>query len=120
MRRLVLPVVLFLGLGCASSQGITHGVTYGIDEPRKMSAAILTNVPVGTSVGDARAFMEREGFECRLVQNGSFGDRTGLDYLSCSCDRREGLLVTRHWHIALVCRDGKITEVLAKTALTGL
>ena len=82
-----------------------------------MVEAVLGRVPVGTPIDDAQRFMEREGFTCSRSTNEPFLDRTGLDYLYC--DRSEGGVTFRRWQVAVVHRDGKVTEVRASTGLVG-
>ena len=108
-----LMVLVAMGLGCGSS----HSVTRGVQEPRRMIAAILGQIPVGTSVADAERFMRPEGFKCSETTNGEFLDRQGLDYLYC--DRSDSGIVQRRWQVAIVHRDGKVSEVLASTGLVG-
>ncbi len=95
--------------------GSSH--TRGIAEGPRMVQAVLGQVPVGTPIDDAQRFMEREGFTCSRSTNEHFLDRTKLDYIYC--DRSEGGLVSRRWQVAVVHRDGKVTEVLASTDLAG-
>ena len=82
-----------------------------------MVETVQGQVPPGTPVDEALRFMEREGFKCSRTVNGSFGERNGLDYLYC--DRSEGGIVQRRWQAAIVHRDGKVAEVLARTGLVG-
>lgn len=82
-----------------------------------MVEAVLGQVPIGASVDDAQRFMEREGFACSRRTNADFPGRQGLDYLHG--DRSEGSVVSRRWQVAVVHRDGKVTEVLASTGLVG-
>ena len=47
--------------------------------------------------------------KCSRTIGGSFNDRKGLDYVYC--DRSEGSgLVERRWQVAIVHREGKVTE----------
>jgi hypothetical protein len=115
MRVALTAVVLVavVASGCAG----TRSVTRGIEEPPRMVEAVLGQVPVGTPVEDAQRFMEQEGFACSREANAEFLDRKGLDYLYC--DRSEGGIVQRRWQVAVVHRDGKVTEVIASTGLVG-
>jgi hypothetical protein len=111
----------FAVIGLTFATGCLGGgsATRGIEQPPKMIDAITSRVPVGTPVDDAQRFMEREGFTCSRESNADFRDRKGLDYIYCRCDRPLDLFVSRGWMIAIVHRDGKVTEVLANTELTG-
>ena len=114
MRHLLLAVALSVA-GCAGARAVTHGIS----DPPKMISTLREHVPVGTPVSDAQAFLEREGFKCQQKTNAPFGDRVGLDYVYCDRSRSEGGVVSRRWQIALVHRDGKVTEILATTGLIG-
>ena len=101
-----------------TSPAMGNSNTRGIEEPPRMVEAILAQVPVGTPVDDAQRFMEREGFKCSRSTNAAFLDRTGLDYVYCDRWEASGF-VKRRWQVAIVHRDGKVTEVLASTGLVG-
>jgi hypothetical protein len=116
MRTGVIALLLAAVAGCTGTRSLTRD----INEPPRMVEAILSQVPVGTPTDDAQRLMEREGFTCSRETGGKFLDRSDLDYVSChrsTC----GLfsIVSRDWWVALVYRDGKVTEVLAHTVLTG-
>lgn len=114
MRVALTAVVLVAITGCAG----TRSVTRGIEEPPRMVEVVLAQVPIGTPVEDAQRFMEREGFACTRSTNAAFLDRKGLDCIHC--DRSEGSgWVQRRWQVAVVHRDGKVTEVIASTGLVG-
>ena len=114
MRVALSAVMLAAVVGCAS----TRSATQGIEEPPHMVEAVLSQIPVGTSVDDAQRFMEREGFTCSRSNNEAFLDRKGLDYVHC--DRSDGSgFVQRRWQVAVVHKDGKVVEVLATTGLVG-
>jgi len=96
----------------------TQSVTSGIEEPPRMVAVVLGHVPAGTAVDDAQRFMEREGFSCSRKTNAAFLDREGLDHVLCYRSDDSGW-VQRRWQVAVVHRDGKVTEVMASTGLVG-
>lgn len=116
---LVLIMLMFLGtqLCLAVSRHLQGGETRDIEEPREMERLILRKVPVGASVTAAEQYMKTQGFDCSRKVNAEFGSRSGIDYLYC--DRREGWLVQRRWQIAVIHRDGRVTEVEAGTGLVG-
>ena len=114
MRVALTALVLLVAAGCTG----TRSVTRGIEEPPRMVEAVIGQIPVGTPVADAQRFMEREGFGCSRSTNAEFLDHKGLDYIYC--DRSEGGgIVQRRWQVAVVHRDGKVTEVIASTGLVG-
>lgn len=104
-------------------------------------------IPDGTTIAEAQRLMERQGFRCRLVSNGSFvsmqdweelwlGEgsdkrtteslmngpkgRTGLDFLLCERDEGFWAWESHTWRLALVHREGKVVEVLADPGWSGL
>ena len=114
MRSISVIAVSVFFAGCG-----TKSATRDITEPPRMVDSILGHVPIGTPIDDAQRFMEAEGFSCSRQMNSTWGDRRGVDYLYCN--REEGnSFVMRRWQIAILHRDGKVTEVLANTGLNGL
>jgi hypothetical protein len=105
--------MLLSAAGCDRPRHITHG----IEEPRRMTEAILRQIPAGTPIDDAQQFMEQEGFKCSREDNEAFRDPSGMNYIYCV--RSEGSIVTRRWQVAVVHRKGKVVEVLAITWLIG-
>ena len=86
-----------------------------------MVEVIRKAVPPDTPLKNAWEFMQREGFTCSEMFNESFGDaqaESGIDFLYCW--RRDGRsLVKRRAQVAIVHRDGKVTNVLASTNTEG-
>ena len=82
-----------------------------------MKRVILKIVPLGTPLEVAQRLMAEEGFLCFRRTKASVLDREGID--SLWCDRLEGGIVQRRWQVALVHRDGRVTEVLPSTGLVG-
>jgi hypothetical protein len=119
--RVALVVALLAAASLVAQLG-RDGPTRGIEAPTQMERIILASVPVGSPITEARRFMESEGFRCQEYVNSpcARGDevREGLDFLHC--DRSDGgWIVQRRWQVALVHRDGRVTEVLASTGLVG-
>ena len=113
MRTTSLALIGLLVTGCFGTQPVTHGV----QETIRMVQIVTEKIPIGTPIDDARRFMELEGFEYSRKTNEPFLDRNGLDYIYC--DRSDGSLIQRRWQIAVIHRDGKVSEVLASTGLVG-
>ena len=88
-----------------------------IDDPARMKRIILEAVPLGSDLAKAERFMKDQGFTCQKERNADFNERKGLDYLYC--DRTEGSIVRTDWRIAIVDRNGKVSEVIAQRFLTG-
>jgi hypothetical protein len=113
MRVALTTVLLVAAAGCTGMQP----VTLGIEEPPRMVEAVLSRIPVGTPIEDAERFMEREGFACVRATQAEFLDRKGLNYIYC--DRTEGGIVQRRWQVAVVHKDGEVTEIITSTGLIG-
>src|SRR5262245_26147337 len=111
--HVALTIFFAMSAGCGSSNSVTRG----IQEPPRMIEVILGKTPVGTSLPDDERFMQSEGFKCSQPTNGEFLGRRSLDYLYC--DRSDGEIVQRRWQVAIVHREGKVSEVLASTGLVG-
>lgn len=113
--RLLPFALLPLLAGCVTSPRATRDVWTDPD----MMSALVSKLPPGTTVDDAERVMTREGFHCTDTKNGTWGDRTGLNYLDCARTDGWGLLMTKTWMVGVVYADGKVTEVLVKSWLTG-
>jgi hypothetical protein len=111
---------LVLLVGCQPWPGFR--VTTGIDKVPEMKATLRQHVPSGASLAEAKAFMEREGFECRMVKNEGFSeegiDHEPLDYLYCCRTDGHGYVV-RKWQVAIVVRDDAVTDILVSSGLVG-
>ncbi|QDT03320.1 hypothetical protein K227x_17020 [Rubripirellula lacrimiformis] len=112
-------LVLFatVAAGCVSS-GLR--VTSNHKDPDVMHLSVVSLVPAGTSLEDANALMENEGFECEVTRNGTFRemrhlfdkgpDHEGLDFLRCRrTNSNAGFLMGRVWNVAIVL-DGDVTN----------
>jgi hypothetical protein len=94
-----------------------------LKDAASMKAVLQKRLPVGTSLGKARLFMEQEGFKCSLAHKESFSEegvvREGIDFLYCDRDDRVGVLVIRRWQVALVLSQDSVSEVLVSVGLIG-
>jgi hypothetical protein len=132
MHRLAWLILLVPMLGCAH----TAQVTWKIDDPTNMATTLGDRVPIGTSIADARRFMEHEGFDCRDVADGWFIERTwfgddepkheGIDFIRCHRSQNLGiyqgwnsLLMSRNWGVALVHDGHLVTDILVSHYLDG-
>src|SRR5262245_18700038 len=95
---------------CALVAGCTNVrcATRGIHDSAKMVETIRARVTVGSSFDDAQRFMQGEGFSCRHIANGSWGDCQGIDYLYCDRSEAAGGLVARRWQVAIIHQGGKV------------
>ena len=99
-------------------------------DPKDMKKEILKKVPIGSRIEDAKRIMEENGFGCRLVQNDVFSEdkdgdpnnqvlHEGADFLSCDKSKTTFPPVMREWFVAIVHKDGIVSEVFVNSGLTG-
>jgi hypothetical protein len=115
---------MLLLVGITLSPGCLHlaQVTWSIEAPATMKAAILQYVPPGTPAREAKQFMEQEGFACTLQKNGTFFERVawydsgpkheGIDFLDCQRTQTESFMMSRNWRVALVLQNDLVTDIL--------
>lgn len=71
----------------------------------QMRAEVLSHVPVGTSLEEARAVMKRNGFVCQAADDGS------PPALICTKRRQSGPELAYEWRIELRHDGQKVTGV---------
>ncbi|TWU27946.1 hypothetical protein Poly41_70200 [Novipirellula artificiosorum] len=121
-------LVAVVAAGCVSSATRT---THNHKNPDAMHSSVASLVPAGTSLQDATALMEGEGFDCKVTRNGVFRemrhwadkgpDHEDLDFLRCRrINSNAGFLMGRVWNVAIVL-DGDVTngEVLVSHFVDG-
>ncbi|HUA39215.1 MAG TPA: hypothetical protein VMA35_12560 [Candidatus Sulfopaludibacter sp.] len=114
ITSLTVTVVLVL-VGCARSDRLAG-------QPAQAVAQIQHWVPVGTPLAQAQRIMERHHFACSAKTNSSFGDWKAAGFLYCErrdTDRQVTPMVTRHWQVALILADGKVSAVRVTMELMG-
>ena len=102
------------------------------NNPAAMKNEVLKKIPIGSSIEHAKEVMEKSGFKCEMKWNGSFAyyddkgnqqaTRNGEDYLYCDKEKSAFpfiLLQTRRWQIAIVHKNGVVTEAVVAISLTG-
>ena len=113
----------------AAPQTFVPAATRGHETSRQMKSALERNVPIGSSIEDARLYMKSEGFSCELHANSSFVDASGeddetvhedIDYVWCDRHDSMGAFVSRRWQCALVIKNDNVASILVSTGLTGL
>ena len=100
-----------------------------------MATEVSKRIPKGTPLVDARKTMESAGFECDLIENGSFTESSGVighdreyrsfensRYLLCRrTEGAEGFLVANIWTVALVAdKTDNVDDVLVRHCMEGL
>lgn len=93
--------------------------TTDIRQPAVMKEALRRAIPTGTSLANARRFMEQEGFACKITRNGSFRGREGIDYLYCDRSERYAHWVDQRWQIALVLEGDRVRDIEVAHGLIG-
>ena len=139
MRQFMIPALVAIAL----SSGCMHSIqkTWSIETPETMKTVLVQHVPLGTSIEEAKLFMEREGFSCTVVRNGTFYERRhwagtcpkreGLDFLCCSRSqsdgsiwrsrdwRNESIIMDRHWSAALVLKNDCVKDIIVSHYVDG-
>ncbi len=127
-RSYLLIVAAQVAFGCAHS----HQVTWRIQSPDQMKQVVQDSVPLGSSIAQAREFMESEGFECEVRKNSTFYERRSwtnrdltthkkIDFLNCHRNQSAGQFgLRRIWNVALVLNDEAVSEAIVSHYVDGL
>ena len=107
MKMLILLLVIIcVAAGCASA--VSSKAHFATDVDVKEFVSVLRReILPGTSIADATAAMETQGFKCRIVRDGSFHTDSEDGAASVDQERLEGIdfiLCTR------VCRSAAFVE----------
>jgi hypothetical protein len=92
--------------------------------------AVLTRIPLGTSIFRAKEVMEAEGFRCSMLNNTGFAeDRPGGPQISHApanllwCDSGDrstrALFISKRWQVSFVDEAGSVSNVAVGVGLTG-
>jgi hypothetical protein len=120
-----IAVLLTPASGCAHR----HQATWKHEQIEQMRGTLAEQVPPGTPIATAQAFMEKEGFTCTAEVNGTFVEHErwadkgkaheGISYLRCYRVNVAGLMMSRIWTVALV-NDGEcVTDILISMYVDG-
>ena len=106
-----------------------------IFDAKAMKEEILKQVPIGSSIYDAKIIMEKNCFKCAMYKNSGFlekGDsygndplgkkdisHEGVDFLYCGNDEASGLYVMKEWMVMIVHQNEVVSNVYVNTGLTG-
>jgi hypothetical protein len=125
LRRSVPLLIVLWVAGCANPAR----QTWKIDDPAIMKATLSEQIPIGSSLSEARRYMESEGFECSDVLNGKFIERTqlsddqpryeGFDFIRGVRRQSAGFPVERIWSVAVVHDGSLVTDVLVRQDFVG-
>lgn len=129
MRYIAFSLVIASLFGCRS---VTSARIHA-ENQNEMLTAVRTIVPVGTSIDVAQSQMEHAGFECTLIQDGSFSESPGYigddreyrnvsnaNYLECWRSERAGFLVSHLWSVAIVYDDAHaVSDLLVLHQMNG-
>ncbi|WP_428391084.1 hypothetical protein [Lichenicoccus sp.] len=91
---------------------------------------VLKHVPLGTTIDQAKAFMEDNGFKCVETQNQRFAeDRTvpgqqvihgPADTLWCDSGKQSfRVALSRRWQVTFVNVGGKVSYIATAVGITG-
>ena len=91
-----------------------------------MKQEVLKRIPIGSSMEYTQEVMKKSGFKCQLMWNESFAsDGAGKiprkgDLLYCDKEKSAFLVFDRRWQIAIVHKNGVVSEMFVSIGLTGL
>ncbi len=103
-------------------------------DAKSMKEEILKQVPIGSSIYDAKHTLEENCFGCEMYKNGSFTEKRwedpkGLgrgnvshyneDFLSCRKHETPYLYVMEEWMVIIVHHNDVVSDVFVNTGLTG-
>lgn len=107
--------VLCVVTGCRSSHNSASGPVTLHEDDVSTKQEVLRHIPIGSSVDDAQALMEKSGCTCA-----KYSDEDGR-YLYCYHEKSVKLTYGRIWKIFFYYNnDGVITKVSVTTGLVGL
>jgi hypothetical protein len=89
---------------CSGDRTITHGADGANEWDRKLHAAVA----VGTPVEDVVMLMQKNGFTCEGLAEGS---------ATLTCQKESSGAVTRHWQASFDVTDGKVAGIHSDTGI---
>lgn len=96
---------------------------------KAMKQEIAKQIPIGSTIEDARRIMEANGFKCEMRERESLADKDQdgrivthryLDFLSCGKEKPTWWLTERRWQVLLVHEGGIVSEIVVAISLTGM
>lgn len=92
-----------------------------------MKQEIEKYIRIGSSIENAKQIMERNGFKCRFVERGSFAEmgdderfvrrHDNADFLHCDKEKG-GFICSRRWQVAIVHKDGIVSDIFVSISQT--
>lgn len=120
LLTLALATLSLTAMSCSCRHNDTTTPVTNLYDAQEMEKVLLTQIPIGTRLSDARRFMEHEGFSC-TARSKPVNSSNAVDCLDClrvSSDSQFSL-VSRVWNVEiLTCRDA-VTAINASTHLDG-
>jgi hypothetical protein len=105
MKAPTFPVLALLAAAaCSGDHTITHGADGSNDWDRRLKAAVA----VGTPVEDAVMLMQKNGFTCEGLAEGSS---------TLTCRKESSGAVTRRWQAMFDVKDGKVADIHSDTGI---
>ena len=125
--RILLAGLLLLPI---PSKSATKRSTIMLSDAATTKQEVLKHVPLGTTIGQAKAFMEESGFKCMETQNQRFAEDGPVpgqqvihgpaDTLWCdSGEQSFRMVLSRRWQVTFVNVGGHVSYVAAAVGVTG-
>ncbi len=117
-------------LTTTSSEGAVKSSTIMLPDAAAYKREVLKHVPLGTTIDQAKAFMEDNGFKCVETQNQRFAEDGPVpsqqvthgpaDTLWCdSGERSFRVALSRRWQVTFVNVGGKVSYIATAVGVTG-
>ena len=92
------------------------------DDSDKCRITVLSAVPIGTTITDARRTMEASGFTCTLIPKGRRSEPTVIqikDILHCDMMSKQNSMAFRRWQVMFIINEDKVEDATVTTGLIG-
>lgn len=116
MNRFLRSLVFLLALVACSKPD--WDIPSGLESEPAVQQRVLSVVPVGTPLIDAKQRMEANGFACVFQWHAIWNGQQNASYLYCH--REEGgLMNARQWQVAFPIHAGTVMEALVVSGEIG-
>jgi len=134
MRITFLVILLFCSgsFGCQQLARYQHRKqeSWFVENASEMRTLLSAKIPPGTSLEEAKKFMESEGFECEVMRDAEFYRKATrgnpgktfehLDYLWCQRNNvSQSVVSTQRWSIAILLDHDQVDDYVLNEWLIG-
>jgi len=112
------------------SEGAVKSSNIMLPDATATKQEVLKHVPLGTTIDQAKAFMEEDGFKCvetrnqRFAEDGPVPDQQVIhgpaDTLWCDSGERSFRIgLSRRWQVTFINENGKVSYIATAVGVTG-